>query len=225
MAPENEPLLPRFAQAMGLAAGLKQPRDLDLRQGSLAFERGHEFVKEKAPLLTGLAGAIVVSFLFATWAELSALSREHEVLTTSLAALSRDVLGEETEDPERARELLETGGGRAVSDPMPHADAFDMLVGLSETIPMAMTHDIDEFDMQRGKVKLRGVVDTAADAKKIAKDVEKIRCVKNVKSGKITQVVNSDRQKYSLEFDVRCAEDQAKSKSKKPKVEEKETGE
>jgi general secretion pathway protein L len=142
-----------------------------------------------------------------------------------LAALSRDVLGEETEDPERARELLETGGGRAVSDPMPHADAFDILVGLSETIPMSMTHDIDEFDMQRGKVKLRGIVDTAADAKKIAKDVEKIRCVKNVKTGKITQVVNNDQQKYSLEFDVRCPEDQSKSKTRKAKSEEKETGE
>ena len=219
------PLLPRFAQAMGLAAGLKQARDLDLRQGALAFERGHEFVKEKAPLLTGLAGAIVVSFLFATWAQLRALSREHEVLTASLAAISRDVLGEETEDPERARELLDTGGGRAVSDPMPHADAFDVLVGLSETIPMTMTHDIDEFDMQRGKVKIRGIVDTAADAKKIAKDVEKIRCVKNIKTGKITQVVNSDRQKYSLEFDVRCAEDQSKIKGKKVKPDEKETGE
>ncbi len=225
LAPENEPLLPRFAQAMGLAAGLKQGRDLDLRQGSMAFERGHEFVKEKAPLLTGLVGAIVVSFLFATWAELSGLSREHEVLATTLATLSRDVLGEETEDPERATELLETGGERAVSDPMPHADAFDMLIGLSETIPMTMTHDIDEFDMQRGKVKLRGIVDTAADAKKVAKDIEKIRCVKNVKTGKITQVVNSDRQKYSLEFDVRCLEDQGKSKAKKAKAEEKETGE
>ena len=225
LSPENEPLLPRFAQAVGLAAGLKQARDLDLRQGSVAFERGHEFVKEKAPLLTGLAGAIVVSFLFATWAELRGLSREREVLTASLAGLSQEVLGEGTEDPERARELLETGGGRAVSDPMPHVDAFDVLVGLSKTIPMTMTHDIDEFDMQRGKVKLRGIVDTAADAKKIAKDVEKIRCVKNVKTGKITQVVNSDQQKYSLEFEMRCPEDQSKSKAKRGKTDEKGTGE
>ena len=120
-----------------MACGLKNPRDLDLRQGPLAAQRSYEQLKERTPLLAGLAGAILVSFLFATWAELRALGREHEVLTTAMAALSRDVLGEETVDPERVHELLETGGGRAVTDPMPHADAFDMLVGISEAIPMS----------------------------------------------------------------------------------------
>ena len=69
--------------------------------------------------------------------------------------------------------------------------------------------------MQRGRVKVNGVVPTTADAQKVATGVKKIRCVETVKMGKITQVINSDRQKYVLEFEVKCPEDAGKGGKKK----------
>jgi len=67
--PDLELALPRFAKAIALALGAaRRPRDLDLRQGPLASERGFGFLKERAPVLVGLSGAIAVSFAFATWA-------------------------------------------------------------------------------------------------------------------------------------------------------------
>ena len=125
------------------------------------------------------------------------------------------MLGEETQDAAYALELLERAGGNALTDPMPHADAFDILTGISEAIPMSITHDIEEFDMQRGRVKINGVVPTTADAQKVASGVKRIRCVEAVKMGKITQVINSDRQKYVLEFEVKCPEDAGKGGKKK----------
>jgi len=217
LSPESEPMLPRFAKALGLAAGLKKPLDPDLRQGGLTYQRGAEFMKEKAPVLVGLVGSVLVSFLFATWAEFKALERERAVLDTTLAAVSRTILGEETTDPERATELLERGDGSSLADPMPHGDAFDLLVGMSEAVPMEISHDIEEFDLQRTKVRINGIVPTATDAQKVAADIGKVKCVQDVKIGKITQVVNSDRQKYVLDFELKCPEDEAKAKTKKGK--------
>jgi general secretion pathway protein L len=102
---------------------------------------------------------------------------------------------------------------------MPHADAFDVLVKLSELIPLSLGHDIEEFDMARGKVKISGIVDTQADAQKVPTLLKEWPCARELKPGKITQVVNDSRQKYSLEFEVRCPEDDSKKTAKKKKEE------
>lgn len=214
--PELAQLVPRFAKAIALAVGLAgRQRDLDLRKGPLAYQRGYGFLKEKVPLLSGLAAAIFISFLFSTWAELRALSRDQEVLSSALASLSRDVLGQEATTAEEAVELLEKKKGQDESDPMPHMDAFDVIVELSKVIPMSVTHDIEELDMQRGHVKINAVVGSTADAQLVAGGMKAHRCFSDVKISKITQVINSDRQKYVLELDVKCPEDSGAKKKKK----------
>jgi hypothetical protein len=40
------------------------------------------------------------------------------------------------------------------------------------------------------------------------------RCLSDVKISKITQAINIQRQKYVLEFDVKCPEDDRKKKKK-----------
>ena len=214
--PELGELVPRFAKAISLAVGLAgRQRDLDLRRGPLAYQRGYGFLKEKVPLLSGLAAAIFISFLFATWAELRALSRDQEVMSGALSTLSKEVLGLEATTGEEATTLLEKKKGGEEPDPMPHMDSFDVLVELSKVIPMSVTHDIEEFDMQRGHVKINGVVGSTADAQLVAGGMKSHRCFSDVKISKITQVINSDRQKYVLEFDVKCPEDSGAKKKKK----------
>jgi general secretion pathway protein L len=95
-------------------------------------------------------------------------------------------------------------------------DAFDVVIELSKTIPTTITHDIEEFDMQRGHVKIQGVLGTASEAQSVATDVAKVRCLQEAKLGKVTQAINSDRQKYVLDIDVKCPDD----KKKKKKVDE-----
>ncbi|HMR05148.1 MAG TPA: pilus assembly protein PilM [Polyangiaceae bacterium] len=208
--------VPRFAKAIALALGLAgRGHDLDLRQGGLSFQRGFGFLKEKVPLLTGLGAAVLISFAFATWAEMRALSRDEETLTKALSALSKEVLGQPAETAEEAQTLLERAKGLEETDPMPHMDAYDTIVELSTAIPMSITHDIEDFDMQRGHLKLSGVVGSTQDAQQIATALKEVKCFEDVKISKITQVVNSDRQKYVLELDVRCPEDAPKKKKKK----------
>lgn len=145
-----------------------------------------------------------------------ALDQENAALGSALGELSMKVLGEETSDPDRVNELLDKGPGKQDNDPMPHFDAFDVIVEISRAVPHTVTHDIQEFDMQRGKVKMNAIVGSTDEAQNISSKLKEHACFHDVKVSKITQVVNSDRQKYVLEFDVACPEDGgAKKPSKK----------
>jgi general secretion pathway protein L len=209
--------LPRFAKALALAAGLSgKAVDMNLRTGPLAYQRGFGFLKERAPLLAGLTAATLVSFLFASWASLRGLSREHEELVQSLAAQSSQIIGEELRDPDAVSEAIERAKSKDEPDPMPHMDGFDTVVELSNAIPASVVHDIEEFDVQRAHVRVNGVVGTTAEAQNIASKMAENRCVSDAKVAKVSQVVNGDRQKYVLEFDLKCPEDAGPKK--KPKA-------
>ncbi|MGC4089779.1 MAG: hypothetical protein QM756_18225 [Polyangiaceae bacterium] len=216
-SPELLATVPRFAKAVALALGAAgRSHDVDLRRGPLAYQRGFGFLKEKAPILVGLGTATLVSFLFATWAESRALSRENAVLVEQLAAVSKDVLGTSAEDAETALAQLEKLRAGEEADPLPAMDAFDVVVEISKAIPANITHDIEDFDMQRAHVKMQAVAGTASEAQTIATEIGKRRCLEEAKLGRVSAMVNSDRQKYVLEVDVRCPDD----KKKKKKAEE-----
>jgi general secretion pathway protein L len=155
--------MPRFSRALGLALGLRgRPHDLDLRRGTLQYQRGFAFVKERAPFLAALGGTILLSFFFSTWAELRSLGREHELLSAELATMTKEAFGEETTEAEHARELLATASARAEADPMPHIDGFDVMVELSKAVPPSITHDVEEFEVAREHLKIRGIVSSAS---------------------------------------------------------------
>ncbi len=215
-APEIVLALPRFAKALALAAGLSgKAVDMNLRSGPLAYQRGFGFLKERAPLLAGLTAATLVSFLFASWASLRALSREHEELVQALAAQTQQILGEELNEPDAVSEAIDRAKSKDEPDPMPHMDGFDTVVELSSAIPTSVVHDIEELDVQRGHVKVTGIVGTTAEAQNISSKMAENRCVSDAKIAKVSQLVGGDRQKYVLEFDLKCPEDAAPKK--KPK--------
>src|SRR5450432_2787479 len=216
-APEVVLALPRFAKALALAAGLSgKAVDMNLRSGPLAYQRGFGFLKERAPLLAGLTAATLVSFLFASWASLRALSREHEELVQSLAAQSQQILGEELSNSDSVSEAIDRAKTKDEADPMPHMDGFDTVVELSEAIPNSVVHDIEELDVQRAHAKVSGIAGTTLEVQNIAAKMAENRCVSDSKIAKVSQMVGGDRQKYALEFDVKCPEDAGPKK--KPKA-------
>jgi general secretion pathway protein L len=198
-----------FAKAIGLALGLGgRISGLDLRRGPLAYERGFAWVREKIPVLAGLACTIIVSFFFSAWAQLHAASNDRDVLEKALATVSKEVLGEETTSASHATELLGQLTAINDEDPLPHADGFDVMVKLSEDIPQSMVHDIEELDVQKGHVVVHGIVGSIPDAESIKTSLKAERCFQDVKITRTTSVVGKeDRQKYVLEFDEKCPED------------------
>src|SRR5690606_1421573 len=160
---------PRFAKAIGLALSVGgRARDLNLRQGDLAYQRGYGFIKEKVPILAGLGGAIAISFFFSAWAESVSLGRENEALKANLAAQTSAAFGHEVLDPEEVLSELERLKKKAVDDPMPAMDALDIINEVSKAVPMDTKHDIEEFDLARNKVKIRGIAGSTEEAQEIS---------------------------------------------------------
>ena len=213
--PDKLASVPRFAKALSLALALSaRGKGYNLRRGPLAYERGYGFLREKVPLLSGLFAVVVFSFLFATWAELRSLSQERDTLETALGSVTKDVFGEATTDPQRANELLDKSTVGSDEDPLPRADAFDVMVQLAQAVPESVTHDVEELDVNRGKVTIHGIVPTIPDAQQIATSLKAVRCFQDVKIVRTNQELGGERQKYALEFEVKCpTEKQDKDKA------------
>jgi general secretion pathway protein L len=213
--------MPRFAKSIGLALSLgARAEDLNLRRGPLAFERGFGWIKEKLPLVAGLGIVIGATFGASVLMQLVHAAQEHAVLSKALSAVTNDVLGEATDDAERANTLLAQRAAGADEDPLPHADAFDVMVRLSEAVPQSVVHDIDELDIQKGHVTVRGVVASVSDAQSIAGSLKSEPCFADVKITRTNQMVGGDRQKYEMEFDLKCPEDQKAKKKPDAKAAE-----
>lgn len=211
---EKRPDVLRFARAIGIAlAAAPKRRGLDLRRGPLTFERGYGFLREKVPLLAGLGATVLVAFLFATWTRARNLSADKATLEQTLEATSREVLGEATSNPERIQELLGNKGPAGDDDPLPRADAMDVLVQISELVPTGkIKHDIEKLDMQKMpgggfRVTIQGIAPTGADVATIEQNLKGYRCFVNPTVVKKTKAIADDRQKYTLETELRCPEE------------------
>lgn len=213
--PEALRELPRYAKAVSLALSLAgRGAGMNLRRGPLAFDRGFAWVRDRIPVLAGLAAVILVSFVFSAWARLHAVHKERDALQAALGTVTKEVLGTEVTTADEAQDLLSKEAALNDDDPMPHADAFDVMVRLSESIPMTMKHDIEELDVQRTHVTVRGIVGSIPDAQAIESTLSDVRCMSDAKIKNTTQAVGTDRQKYVLELDLKCPED-AKAPSKR----------
>jgi general secretion pathway protein L len=205
--------LPHFAVALGLALSLTNRDNLDLRKGPLAYERGYGWLRERIPVLVGLGAVICVSFVFSSCTGVYAASKERKTLEGALGSVTKEVFNEEATTADRANELL-AAQTQAEEDPMPHADAFDVMVRISEHIPQSMTHDIEELDVQKGHISIHGIVGTITEAQSIVTSLATEKCFSDVKSSRISQMVGTERQKYVVEFDMKCPEDVKETKKK-----------
>lgn len=202
----------RYARSLGVAMALRAgSKDLNLRRGPLAFQHGYGYLKERLPLLAGLGVAVLLSFLFSAWAENRALAQEKESLELTLATLSKQVLEEESTDADYVQELLDKGLRRE-KDPQPEIDAFTLAILLAKHIPLEFEHEVDELDLARNHVKLRGIAKSTESAQKIAENLKLEPCFKDIAISKISQYRNTSRQTYSMEFEIRCEEAPAPKK-------------
>jgi general secretion pathway protein L len=216
--PEHIAQVPRFAKAVSLALALgARGKGYNLRRGALTYERGYGFLRERVPLLAGLFVVVVVSFFFATWSELHALAQEKTTLEAALTTVTKEVLGEGTPDPQHAIDMLDKTATGADEDPLPRVDAFDVMVQIAQAVPENLAHDIEELDVQRGHATVHGIVPTIPDAQQIATQLKTLRCFQEVKITRTNQVVGEERQKYVMEFDLKCpAEGKEKSAAGAP---------
>lgn len=215
---DNQAMVIRAGRALALAMGCTpRARGLNLRRGSLAYERGYGFLRDKIPMIAGLGAVIAISFLFSTWVDAHTLASQRDTLEDALGLVTKQVLGETIRDPEKVQDVVGPNTTAADDDPMPHMDAFDVMVQLSKAVPPDVTHDIEELDVQKNKVTINGVVPSIPDTQTIASNLKNVPCFRDVKVVRTTQAVNAEKQKYVLEFTMRCPGEGTDKEKKKDK--------
>ncbi len=154
--------------------------------------------------------------MFSASAQIYASNEDAATLETALATVTKDVFGERTTSAARAQSLLTAETDRTDENPMPPADAFDVMVKLAEDIPPATTHDIEELEVDRRHATVHGIVDSIPEGEAIKPALANERCFEGVKLSGFHRQPGSDRQKYVLELDLRCPGDRSPSARRTP---------
>ena len=213
-APGADPSLrPRFARAAGLAGhAVVKGKRIDLRKGEFAKTRSLGLLREHARLLAVCAAAILLSFVFATWARYSVLESEQAELREKLATVTEELFDEETRSAAQARELLE--GGSQLADPLPTMTAFDILDAITTAIPPEITHDTRRLDIEvddvarEGRFELQGTVASIAERDTIKAKLEEHACFTEVDPGPTSPGPGNEGLNYRLEVTVKCPGDE-----------------
>jgi hypothetical protein len=191
--------------ALALAMrGVSKASRVDLRKGSLAMSGNTTILRERAPLFAMLGAAILVTWAGATGARYYSISSERDRLTAALALVTSDVFEERITDPQRAIAKAR-GSGETIQDPIPPADAFDVVGVLSTKIPEGTrNHDITQLEVSDERVQIQGVAATVQDRDRIVDALKTYECFPTVTPGRTQRNPGDDRQQYALEIEFRC---------------------
>jgi Tfp pilus assembly PilM family ATPase len=204
----DEDMRPKFTKAAALAArAISRGKQLDLRQGEFASKAAASQIRKHLRLIAVCFAAVSLSFCVSLMARYRVARAEQEGLTAELVEVSKDLLVEEAHSALHARELL-TAGPR-IDDPLPRFDAYDVLEGISVSIPSEIQHDTrrllieidDEGD--NGRFEIQGTVGSIAERDRLVDALKAHPCFGDVEKGSISTAVE-DRKDYKLVVRVRC---------------------
>lgn len=191
--------------AVALASrGMSRGARLDLRKGALAVGGGGEVFREHAPQMLAAAAAVVLFWGIATWARYQGLVTERDRLQATLLQVTREAFGEPVDDPVRAMSMARGQNGGEETDPMPAADAFDVMGVLSTRIATTVRHDVELLDINREHVQMQGIVDSLQDRDRVVEALGQWPCFPTVRPGRAQTNPGDNRQKYTLDIEFRC---------------------
>lgn len=210
--PEESPLW-HAPLAVALAArGLGRSGRIDLRKGSLAVGGSGQVFRERAPMLAAAAVFIVMFWAMATLARYRGLVAERNRLQDTLGAVTHEVFGREITDAETASALANGRLGQEEVDPLPLSDAFDVVGVLSARIPTNIRHDVEQLDINNEHIQIQGVVNTLQDRDHVVEALSGYDCFPTVRPGRVTTNPGDNRQKYTLDIEMRCPEQTARER-------------
>lgn len=209
-----------FARAAALAGRvLGRGKRLDARQGELAAKQTMTALRQHLPLIASCAAAVLVAFMFSSYARYSVLSARHDQLEDELARVTERYFGTEARTADAAQRLLLNGTDDP--DPMPIFDAYDALAAISASIPESITHDVQQLNIdlndgaESARFTLRGSVRDAASSSAVLAGLQEHRLVQQRGESEVRLVCFRDLQlgstdrvgevyRYRLEGKIHC---------------------
>jgi type IV pilus assembly protein PilM len=151
------PAVAALAHALALRESGEKARRVNLRRGDLVFKGDREILRKRVLWIGVCLVGILLSWMFATYAEYRSLASENEASKARLEEITKRLFRRPILDKD---EILRELGGETVEEaPIPAKDAFDVVVEISRRIPTSVVHDVEDLEIKSKRITIRGIVD------------------------------------------------------------------
>ena len=160
--------------------------------------------------------------MFSLKAQQKVLADEQQKLQDDLATATEKMLGKQVSDPAVVEAMVKSPKN---TDPLPIFDAFDALGAVSASIPADVAHEVRRLrvevadEKRQGQLELVGLIESLGKRDRIADELRKHPCFREIELGKTTPTGGDNRINYTVEATVQCP-GQADPKAKKRKASE-----
>jgi len=180
----------RLALSSALAwAGARGHRELDLRRGPFQYRANFSIMRQKAPHLALLVGAVLACAAVDGTIALRRLSSEQQQLKERLRVATKELFGEARSDATEVTAAL----NRSFRDemaPLPRVTAYDLLGQISRKMPASdqVAIDVQDLEIKSKKTSIKGTVDSAASLDDVVAKLKEIDCFEEINKGPLTEV-------------------------------------
>lgn len=192
--------------ALGLraaASGARASR-FNLRRGEFAFKGDFDYVRDRIPVLVGLAAAVLVMLIATGIVRNTMLARREAQVDQVLCDVTQRVLGSCEKNYDRALNMLR--GKESPAADIPKLSAQTLLTELVDRIPSDVTVTFDQIVVDSERVSLRGETDSSKTVDKITTALKSYRCFHDVKQGKLEKTKGGNKLNFNLDIQVECPE-------------------
>jgi type IV pilus assembly protein PilM len=195
----------RLALSSALAwAGARGHRELDLRRGPFQYRANFSIMRQKAPHLALLVGAVLACAAVDGTIALRRLSSEQQQLKERLRVATKELFGEARSDATEVTAAL----NRSFRDemaPLPRVTAYDLLGQISRKMPASdqVAIDVQDLEIKSKKTSIKGTVDSAASLDDVVAKLKEIDCFEEINKGPLTEVSGGAKQ-FSLTINSKC---------------------
>jgi general secretion pathway protein L len=192
----------------GAASGAKAPR-LNLRRGELAFKSDLDVVGEKLPQLVTFALILFVLLVAGGVVRNTVLERREKQVDAVLCDVTTRVLGTCEKDFTRAVNMLK--GKESPVAGVPRRSAATLLAEVVQRIPQDVPVTFERVIIDLDRINLTCEATSTKHMEDIVTAFKTYKCFKDVKEGKMQKSKDGAHLNFTLDVQVECPDDTAKS--------------
>jgi len=179
---------------------------INLRKGDFAYTGDFSFMRGRIITLAAAAVLVVILAAMVAVSKKRVLEAENAALTAQVRAISKVVLGEETDDADRVFNAMMAAESSAAKL-IPQVTAFQLLAEVSGRIEYDLVIDVDQFDvdLDRKKLEMRGRTESGGDVERLVEVLEGHPCFKNKVSKDKVEKSMEEKTKFRLTASSGCS--------------------
>ncbi|MFN3197914.1 MAG: type II secretion system protein GspL [Bradymonadia bacterium] len=204
---EGNRIQPYVSKAIGSALrGVSRAHQsqINLRKGDYSYTGDFGFLRGRIISVGVSVAVIVILAAMVAVTKKRVLEAETLSLQAQVEALSMEIMGEETDDPDEVLEAMNSKANNPAAL-IPQEDAFSVLHDFSRFIDYKTTIDVDRMniDISNNRIEIRGRTLSADDVEAIVESLQKHDCISKVSKDRNERTLDN-KTKFTLSMNMNC---------------------